>query len=190
MNAILPTPALQRVRTLYASLAADIATLADRPPSDHRLAGEAAAFLAYEARLLDGRAFPAWLDLWEEDALFYVPLDAGADPANDQALFLDDHRRLRERIWRMGDASAWALQPPAVTVRLVGTVEAWPDGAADELTVSSAILIQHTRLQAHFATAGRQIHRLRRSADGLRLVRKILLLPQHATGTPHLGWLL
>ena len=120
-----------------------------------------------------------------------MPLDAAtATRQTDQALFLDDHRRIGERIWRMSDTSAWALQPPAVTVRLVGSVEAWPLDGDGEVIVASAILLQHTRLQSHFTTAGRQIHRLRRHADGWRLARKILLLPEQAVGTPHLGWLL
>jgi len=189
MNAIHPPPGLKRVLDLYASLRADVASLPECPPAEPALCAEAAAFLAYEARLLDGRAFQPWLDLWDEDGLFWAPLTVDGDPANDQALFLDDHRRIRERIWRMGDTSAWALHPAAVTLRLVGSVEAWPLPGG-EILASSAIALQHTRLQAQFSTIGRQIHRLRRGPAGWRLHRKILLLPEQTIGTPHLGWLL
>lgn len=190
MNAIQPTPGLERVRALYRSLADDIALPATAPPADPALAAETAAFLAFEARLLDSRQFETWLSLWDEDGLFFVPLDAAADPAGDQALFLDDHRRIRERIWRMGDTSAWALHPPAVTIRLVGSVEAWRGEVEGEIVAASAMVLQHTRLQSQFTTTARQIHRLRRGPHGWRLARKILVLPQQSVGTPHLGWLL
>lgn len=189
MNAIHPAPGLERIRGLYADLRSDVASLPERPPAEPGLSVDAAAFLAYEARLLDGRAFQRWLELWDGDGLFWAPLTVDGDPAADQALFLDDYRRIRERVWRMGDTSAWALHPAAVTVRLVGSVEAWPL-RDDEVLVSSAIAIQHTRLQAQFSTIGRQIHRLRRSPAGWRFSRKILLLPEQTVGTPHFGWLL
>lgn len=179
-----------RVKALYGSLRGDVAFVAEAPSADPILSAAAAAALAAEARLLDARAFERWLALWDEDATYWVPLSPGGDPETDQALFLDDHRRLRERIWRMHDKSAWALYPEGDAVRVVGGVEAWPLASPDEILVASAMTIQYVRLQSVFTTAGRQIHRLRRGPDGWRLVRKILFLPAQPAGTPHLGWLL
>lgn len=190
MNAITPSAGLTRVRALYRSLAEDRDFPATAPPADPALSAGIAAALAHEARLLDQRQFARWLGLWEPDAVYWVPLTPDGDPAGDQALFLDDHRRLKERVWRMGDASAWAIQPPGDAIRLVGGVEAWPLESPDEVIAVSAITLHYTRLQAVFTTAGRQVHRLRRGPEGWRLSRKILLLPALAAGTPHLGWLL
>ena len=189
MNVIAPEGS-RRVRALYASLEADVAFLAEAPSADPALSGIAAAFLAGEARLLDCRAFERWLALWDEDAAFWVPLTSDGSAGADQALFFDDHRRLTERIWRMRDTSAWALYPPGETVRVIGSVEAWPLEAEGEIIASSTLSIQYTRTQSQFVTAGRQVHRLRRRGDDWRLVRKILLLPAQSGGTPHLGWLL
>ena len=185
-----PPPGIVRVKALYESLRDDVALLATAPPADAALSSEIAAQLAAEARLLDTQAFTTWLGRWDEDATFWVPLTPDGDPETDQALFVDDYGRLRERVWRMGDKSAWALQPPGQTVRLVGSVEAWPLDAEVSVIASSTITIQHTRRQSVFTTSGRQIHRLRRGEDGWRLVRKIMLLPAQSAGTPHLGWLL
>jgi 3-phenylpropionate/cinnamic acid dioxygenase small subunit len=179
-----------RVKALYGSLRDDVAFAAGAPMSDPVLSASAASALHTEARLLDARAFERWLALWDEDATYWVPLSPDGDPETDQALFLDDLRRLRERIWRMHDKSAWALYPQGDAVRLIGGVEAWPLDTPDEVLVLSAMTLQYVRLQSVFTTAGRQIHRLRRGTDGWRLVRKILLLPAQAAGTPHLGWLL
>lgn len=189
MNAIKPSAGLTRVKALYDRLSADRAFVAAATKADPALSAEIAMALAHEARLLDAREFARWLGLWEEEAIFWVPLTPDGDPAADQALFLDDHRRLRERVWRMGDTSAWALHPAGDAVRLVGGVEAWPlDG--DEVIAASVLTIQYVRMQSVFTTAGRQIHRLRRTPEGWRFTRKILLLPMQSAGTPHLGWLL
>ncbi len=190
MTAALAPGGTPRVKALYQSLRDDVAFVAHAPAADPVLSAAAASALHAEARLLDARAFDRWLALWDEDATYWVPLSPDGDPETDQALFLDDHRRLGERVWRMHDRSAWALYPQGDAVRLVGGVEAWPLEAADEIIVASTMTLQYVRLQSIFTTAGRQIHRLRRGADGWRLARKILLLPAQAAGTPHLGWLL
>ncbi len=190
MTAVQAATGTGRVKALYRSLRDDVAFLATAPAADPVRSADAASALAAEARLLDARAFDRWLGLWDEDAAFWVPLSPDGDPETDQALFFDDHRRLKERVWRMHDRSAWALHPQGDAVRVIGGVEAWPLASADELIVASTIAIQYVRLQSVFATAGRQIHRLRRGPEGWRLTRKILLLPAQTAGTPHLGWLL
>lgn len=182
-------PGLARVHALYASLLDDRAFLDTAPTGVPEVAAEAAALLHAEARLLDRRQFESWFALWTKDAVFWVPLHENNHPSLDQSLLLDDHRRLRERVWRMHDSSAWALQPPAQVVRLVGSVEAWAV-ADDEIIASSTIAYTHERLQKLLHVSGRQIHRLRRTDDGLRIVRKTLLCPEITAGTPHLGWLL
>lgn len=200
MNAPLPQGAA-RVKGLYDELVADRQSVATAPPaSDLGLVGEIAAILNSEARTLDARGFDRWLTLWEVDATYWVPLATGGHPGTDQALFLDDRRRLVERVWRMSDRSAWALWPPAETVRSIGGVEAWrvtelADAAPaprgdEEVLAASAIHIQYVRGEKAFSLAGRQVHRLRRTAEGWRLRRKILLLPELSAGSAHLGWLL
>jgi 3-phenylpropionate/cinnamic acid dioxygenase small subunit len=190
MTAALASGGTQRVKALYQSLRDDVAFVAHAPVADPVLSASGASAVHAEARLLDARAFDRWLALWDEDATYWVPLSPDGDPETDQALFLDDQRRLKERVWRMHDKSAWALYPEGDAVRLIGGVEAWPLDGPDEIIVASTIALQYVRLRSIFTTAGRQIHRLRRGADGWRLSRKILLLPAQTAGTPHLGWLL
>lgn len=190
MTAALAPGGTPCVKALYQSLRDDVAFVARAPAADPALSASAGSALHAEARLLDARAFDRWLALWDADATYWVPLSSDGDPETDQALFLDDHRRLGERVWRMHDRSAWALYPEGDAVRLIGGVEAWPLEVEDEIIVASTMTLQYVRLQSVFATAGRQIHRLRRGADGWRITRKVLLLPAQAAGTPHLGWLL
>jgi 3-phenylpropionate/cinnamic acid dioxygenase small subunit len=183
-----PPPGLARVRGLYDSLAADRATVAAAGPGDMALVAPVAAFLAAECRWLDGRSFDRWLAAWTDDAAYWVPLGVHDHPAEDQALFFDDRRRLGERVWRMSDASAWALTPAADTVRMLGGVEAWPDG--DGVLASSSLHVTYRRGPRVMTMAARQIHRLAPDAGGFRIRRKTLLIPELAAGMPHLGWLL
>lgn len=182
------------VEALYDSLAGDIITIAELGGSpDPVMRGEIFAVLATEARLLDLRQFERWYEMYDADAWFWVPLTTVAHPGKDQALILDDYRRLNERVWRMRDTSAWALHPAAETVRMIGSVESWDIGEAGglrEVISTSALMISFTRMgQTRFLSA-RQVHRLRRHPDGWHIFRKIMLIPEIAAATPHLGWLL
>jgi 3-phenylpropionate/cinnamic acid dioxygenase small subunit len=183
---------LSKTLALYDSLVADVAFLdAASLMTDGALAAEVAPTLIGEARLLDRRQFDTWFDLWAEDAVFWMPLHQNHHPARDQGLILDDHRRLRERVWRMHDTSAWALVPYAQTVRMVGGVEAWAlQDSSTDVIATSAISITHERTGTVSVLAGRQIHRLRRADDGWMIVRKILLCPAITAGMSHLGWIL
>lgn len=178
------------VRARYDALAADLAGAAARPVGDPDMTATVAAFLHAEARLLDASRFPAWLDLVAADALVWVPLRPDAHPAGDQSLFLDDRRRLTERVWRLGDPNAWALQPAPWVTRLVGGVEAWGADEPDECLVAATLAMQHVRSGRVWSGAGRTVHRLRRGPAGWLIVHKILVLPVHGAGVPHLGWLL
>lgn len=200
MSALPQADGVVRVKALYDDLVADRDIVASASlPGDLVLVGEIAALLAFENRLLDARSFDRWLALWEADATYWVPLTIDAHPGQDQALFLDDRRRLGERVWRMADRSAWALWPAADTIRLLGSVEAWrvadlsgapPATAGEEALAASTISIQCIRNRSSITFAGRQVHRLRRAGSSWRLRRKTLLLPNLQVGSPHLGWLL
>lgn len=187
---------LELVRRLYDDLKADQAAIDTAPPAaDHALIASVGSLLAAEARLLDSRQFQTWLSLWEDDGFFWVPLDADTHPGDDQSFFLDDRRRLGERVWRMTDKTAWGIWPPPRLTRLVSGVEAWRDQghaeeAPNEVLAASAVLLHYVRRDHVWQTAGRQIHRLRQTSDGWRICRKILVLPVLEAGAPNLGWLL
>lgn len=182
------------VDALYDGLAADVAAVAQYGGSpDPVLRGEIFAVLATEARFLDLRQFERWHEMWDEDGWFWVPVLSKSHPARDQALFLDDYRRMAERVWRMRDPNAWALVPAAETVRMIGSVEAWELSPAEagprEVIAASALMITYVRMNQVTNLSARQVHRLRRHADGWHLYRKIMLIPEIAKATPHLGWL-
>ena len=98
-----------------------------------------------EARLLDDERYDDWLSDWAPDGILWVPLDPAAHPGADQSFFLDDVRRLRERVTWRRQSSAWSQHPPVRAVRSTTNVEArlGDDGALH--VRSSLTIVEHAR---------------------------------------------
>ena len=182
-----PEPADQAaVLTRYDELAALLAGMDDRPAADPELSATASAALLHEARLLDAGRFEDWLAGWTDDAVLWVPLSATAHPGSDQSLLLDDRRRLAERVGWRRDPSAWGQQPPSLTTRVVGSIEAW--AAPGGVVTRSSLLIDEHRHGRHQQLAGIQIHEL--DGDDLRRRTQILVVPALGTGVRNPSFLL
>ena len=70
---------------------------------------QVAHFLAFEAYLLDHGQFDPWLDLYTDDAVYWVPLEANQkDPINTHSLIYDDKRLMQIRIRQQGHPRAHA----------------------------------------------------------------------------------
>ena len=180
------TTTLAAVLARYDELAALLAGVDDRPPGDPGLVAMAAPTLLHEARLLDAGRFEEWLTGWTRDAVLWVPLCAPAHPGTDQSLFLDDTRRLAERVeWRR-DPSAWGQQPPSRTTRIVGGIEAWPSPGG--IVARSTLVVDEHRHGRHQQLVGHQIHEF--VGDGLRRRTKILIIPALSTGVRNPSFLL
>ena len=186
--AMRPAPT-QAVLDRYDALRAVVDRALTAPVADAAATGRAAPVLEAEARLVDARAYEAWLALYADDACLWIPVHPDDHPARDQALAFDDRRRLGERAWHMHDKQAWAVtQPRPLTVRQLSPVAAWPDG--DGWLATCTISLVHVRRGPPVKLAGRQVMALRDTADGPRITAKVLLLPELTLGTRHLGWIM
>lgn len=188
------TAAARRAR--YDSLVADLAWTATAPPGDTSLLAPAQAFVSWEARLCDEQRFDVWLRRWADDGIFWAPVRADRHPQKEQTLFVDDRRRLGERVGRWNDPSAWAHHPPARTTRVVGTVEAWArdDEEGDDVLIRSALTIWEHRRAVTRPWPVTQVHRLRRQSPdrlaGAMIVAKTLVVLGAADGVPNPAFLL
>jgi 3-phenylpropionate/cinnamic acid dioxygenase small subunit len=122
-------------------------------------------FLYTEARLLDERRFAEWLDLFTDDAVYWIP--AGGehpDPKRYVSLVYDDRTRLKQRIGRLLGDFAHSQLPPSRVYRLVGNVEI---GEADarEVAVHCVLALFEVRYGKQTVYAARCAYRLR-SHDG------------------------
>lgn len=129
-------------------------------------------FLYYEARLLDDGKFEEWLELFTDDAVYWVPIgDSETDPLRDVSLIYDDRKRIGERVERVTSGKAHSQDPPSITRRIVGNVEI-VEQKEDELTVISNFMIAEFRHDNQLVFAGRYEHTLATQGDTWRIRRK------------------
>jgi 3-phenylpropionate/cinnamic acid dioxygenase small subunit len=129
-----------------------------------------------EAAQLDARQYTSWLDLFTDDAEYWVPLREGqADPHTELNIVYDDLARMRDRIIRLTGAFAHAQDPPSRTVRSIAgfRYEAAGEG---EVIVRSTFILLEVRSGRQQTYGGRYRHRLRGTPERLQIVQKTVEL--------------
>lgn len=145
---------------------------------------ELEAFVLHEARLLDERRFAEWLALFAEDGIYWVPtLPGQKSPQEALSLFYEPKALLAMRVARLERPDMHVQTPVSRTVHHVSAIE------TGGLDVRSALVLAEWRAGESRWFAGRVLHRLRRDADGLRIVLKRVDLidseaPQRAIAVP------
>lgn len=125
---------------------ADLELFRDRFAEDWPAAGsadlaEASAFLTQEARLIDEGRFNHWLDLFNDDCLYWVPVTAGGgDPHTEVSHAFDDRRRLTDRVYWLRTGLAYSQIPASRTRRLVGNVEVVDEPSGLRLVRSNFVI--------------------------------------------------
>jgi benzoate/toluate 1,2-dioxygenase beta subunit len=133
---------------------------------------EVSAFLFEEARLLDQRRWHDWLALFAADGVYWVPLVHGqTDPVNHASLFYEDALLREVRARRLEEKRAWSQQPVTQAARIVGNIRLLPEQDGD-VVVSATFHMLEWRRRDQRMLGGQYTHRLRRQADGLRIVLK------------------
>jgi benzoate/toluate 1,2-dioxygenase beta subunit len=136
------------------------------------------AFLYREARLLDERAFEAWLALYAADCEYWIPARWGQVSAVDEvSIARDDHMTLQTRIGRLLHPRAHAQLPPSRTVHIVTNIRIVAEEGA-LLTVQSAFQFHEFRAPDLTQIVGLQEHVLRRHGDDFLILRKRMDLLQ------------
>jgi 3-phenylpropionate/cinnamic acid dioxygenase small subunit len=146
-------------------------------------------FLYREAELLDDRRLREWLELFTDDARYWMPVrhslmekpmeisDELSRPG-DAYYFDDDKASLSLRVQRLYSKSAWSELPPSRTRRLITNVRVKGDNGAD-LEVHSNFLVYRTRLETDKDTfVGSRQDILRRVADSFKIAQRTIVLDQ------------
>jgi 3-phenylpropionate/cinnamic acid dioxygenase small subunit len=132
------------------------------------MVNELEAFVLQEARLLDERLFTDWLALFAEDGVYWVPTIPGQrSPEEALSLVYEPRALLALRVERLQRVDVHVQTPPSRTVHHVSAIERTAD-----LEVRSALIVAEWRAGETRWFAGRVLHRLRREAQGLRIVLK------------------
>lgn len=135
-----------------------------------------AAFLHLEARLADEARYSEWEQLWDDDALYWVPMHPDDDPRRTLSYIYDNRRRIHSRVAQLNTGNRHAQTPPSVMRRLLTNMEVLDqDEGTGTVTVGSNFALFEYRHQQR-VWAGRVIHTVRRHPDGHRLVSKTVHL--------------
>ena len=128
-------------------------------------------FLYYEARLLDTHQFEAWLELFAEDATYWMPLERDQKDAIETSSLIHDDRTLLDlRVQQARHPRAHARLPLARTVHQVGNVVAIED--SPEIRVHSTLQVVEWRNDRQRVWGALVEHRLRPAGDSFKIARK------------------
>jgi 3-phenylpropionate/cinnamic acid dioxygenase small subunit len=129
-------------------------------------------FLFHEARLLDSQRYEEWLELFTEDATYWVPLEQGQkDPFETSSIIHDDRTLLGLRVKQLRHPRAHARVPLARTVHQVANVLVEKD-SPEEVLVSSTLSVIEFRSEKQRLYGALVEHRLRRNNDAFRIAHK------------------
>jgi 3-phenylpropionate/cinnamic acid dioxygenase small subunit len=162
---------------------------------------EVEQFLYREARLLDERRLHEWVELFTEDARYWMPghsnrypmeskaiglldqaQEPAAEPAQEEELAILDETKatLRARIARLDTGMAWAEDPPSRTRHLISNIEVEEGDTASELRVYSNYLVYRTRGETEQDFyIGRREDVLRRIDNAWKIARRKIILDQN-----------
>ena len=128
-------------------------------------------FLYHEARLLDTQQYEAWLELFTDDATYWVPLERDQkDAIETSSLIHDDRTLLALRVQQARHPRAHARLPLARTVHQVGNIVAVQTDV--EVRVESTLQVVEWRKDRQRLWGALVEHRLRPSDGSFRIAHK------------------
>lgn len=128
-------------------------------------------FLYHEARLLDTGQLEAWLELFTDDATYWLPLERDQrDPFETSSIIHDDRTLLELRVKQARHPRAHARQPLARTVHQVGNIQIFEKNS--EVHVHSTLQVIEYRNEKQRIHGALVEHRLRRANGTFKIAHK------------------
>ena len=127
-------------------------------------------FLFHQSELLDRKCWDAYVDLFADEGVYWMPVTAEQTEWLDSpSIFAEDRHMMEVRIGRVTHPNAWSQAPQWGTSHLVGNVVI---EAANQDTISVRSRFQMVELRRdalrHFA--GTYRHTLKRYGDDFRII--------------------
>jgi benzoate/toluate 1,2-dioxygenase beta subunit len=132
-------------------------------------------FLYHEAALLDERRLEEWLELYADDAIYWIPQGDEADHMHHVSIAYDDRRRLHERVLRLASGFAFSQDPPSRTCHVVGNVRVAGEIDGD-VDVRSNLVLAEMRRGVQNVYAGQVAHQLVPTGESFMVRRKTVRL--------------
>jgi 3-phenylpropionate/cinnamic acid dioxygenase small subunit len=143
-------------------------------------------FYIDEAWLLDERKYKEWLELLDDDILYYMPrrknvyrreIEREVPPrGTDIGYFEDTKQAMEVRVARLETGMAWSDDPPSRTRHLVGNLKVTPLENGDVATKTAFIIYRsHLETDEDIYAGGRD-DVLRRNGDSWKIMSRTILL--------------
>ena len=149
---------------------------------------EVQAFLYHEAELLDERRYEDWLDLFTDDAHYFMPMRRNVPhdepereftrPGADVSWFDEGKDTLTRRVRQLRTGIHWAEEPLSRICHMVSNVQVL-HASAVEVGVKSRFLIYRNRVETETdVLVGKREDLLRRVNGGFKIARRKIVLDQ------------
>jgi 3-phenylpropionate/cinnamic acid dioxygenase small subunit len=127
-------------------------------------------FLFHQSELLDEKQWGAYIDLFADDGVYWMPVTPEQTEWLDSpSIFAEDRRMMQIRMGRVTHPNAWSQAPQWGTSHLVGNVVI--ESVSDtEISVRSRFQMMELRRDATRHFAGTYRHTLQRTGDDFRIV--------------------
>ena len=146
-------------------------------------------FLYAEAELLDERRYEEWLDLFTDDARYFMPMrrNVPADEpereftreGTDVNWFDEGKDTLTRRVKQILTGIHWAEEPPSRICHIVSNVQI-VRATLDEVEARSRFIVYRNRVQTETDfLVGKREDLLRRTDGGLKIARRKIVLDQN-----------
>jgi len=134
------------------------APLKNAIPSDQELID----FVVREARLIDQQRFDEWLDMYADDAFYWMPLEWNqTDPRLTCSLMYEDKLLLSIRVERLKGARTFSQKPKSRCHHVLQTPQVDSrDAAANSYVIWTAMHYVETRLEEQTLYAAWATHHL------------------------------
>lgn len=148
---------------------------------------EVEQFLYDEAALLDAHRYDEWLDLFAEDAAYFMPIrrtrlqremDKEFTQPGEMAFFNDTKPLLAGRVIKLTTGRSWSEDPPSRTRRLLTNIRVTDDDGT-ELTVETNFMLYRTRLHSQEDSwIGMRRDVLRRAGESFQIAGRTIFLEE------------
>lgn len=140
-----------------------------------RVLDDAKKFIIHEARLLDELRYEEWEQLWDDDAIYWIPANGDdIDPDRQMSIIYDNRSRLALRIRQLATGKRHSQTPRSTLRHLISNYEML-ERDEDCIEVGANTLIFETGSRGDILWGARLTYRLREgSGEGERfkIVRK------------------
>ena len=127
-------------------------------------------FLFRQAELLDGKQWKAWIDLFADDGIYWMPPDASYKTWDGQpAIFAEDKNLMTVRMNRVLHPDAWSQRPLWETNHVVSNVSIQKVSKKGDVTVKSRFHMMELRRDDVRHFAGSYLHDLVKTKTGYRI---------------------